>query len=131
MSATSVTLRGRVSAEARMVDTCTVQRVTGSSTDQDTGVVTPTTTTIYTGKCRIRQAVEVGRPLDSGQAQRYMQHSILSIPIASAVLLVDDVVTITASALTANLVGRTWHVRAVSGDTNTTAARYEIAEVTS
>jgi hypothetical protein len=131
VSATSVTLRGRAFAKARMLDTCAVTRPGAPTTDPDTGVVTPTTTTIYTGKCRIRQAVVMDRPLESGQAQRYVQHSILSVPIASPVLLTDDIVTFTASALTANLVGRTWHVRGVSGDTDATAARYEVIEVTS
>lgn len=132
MSATTVTLRGRKAAEARMVDTGAVTRPGAPVTDPDTGVTTyPNATTIYTGKARIRQAVVMDRPLESGQAQRYIQHSILSLPIAAAVLLTDDVFTMTASALTANLVGRTWHVRGVSGDTNATAAKYEITEITS
>lgn len=131
MSATSVTLRGRAAAEARMLDTGTVTRPGTPTTDPDTGVVTPTSTTIYTGKCRIRQAVVMDRPLESGQAQRYVQHSILSLPIAAPALLTDDIFTMTTSALTANLVGRTWHVRGLSGDTNATAARYEVVEVTS
>lgn len=131
MSATTVTLRGRKAAEARMLDSCAVVRPGTPTTDPDTGVVTPVTTPVYTGKARIRQAVVMDRPLESGQAQRYVQHSILSLPIAAAVLLTDDIVTFTASALTANLVGRTWHVRGLSGDTNATAAKYEVTEVTS
>ena len=131
MSVTTVTLRGRAAAEARMLDTAAVSRPGTPTSNADTGVTTPVTTPIYTGKCRIRQAVVMDRPLESGQAQRYVQHSILSVPIAAPVLLTDDIVTITASALTANLVGRTWHVRGLSGDTDATAAKYEIAEVTS
>lgn len=131
MSATTVTQRGRLFALARMLDTCTVTRLTGSSTDPETGVVTPTTSTVYTGRCRIRQAIVMDRPLSSGEAQRYIQHSILSIPTTAALLLSDDTVTITASALTPILVGRTWHVRATSGDTNSTASRYELVEITS
>lgn len=131
MSATSVTLRGRAAALDRMLDTGTVTRTTGSTTDPETGVVTPTTATIYTGKCRIRQAVIMDRPLQAGGAQRYIQHSILSVPITAARLFTDDLFTLTASALTPTLVGRTWRVRALGGDTNATAARYEIAEITS
>jgi hypothetical protein len=114
-----------------MLDTCTVTRLTGSSTDPETGIVTPTTSAIYTGRCRIRQAVVMDRPLTSGEAQRYIQHSILSVPTTAALLLTDDLVTVTASALTPVLVGRLWHVRALSGDTNSSASRYELAEVTS
>lgn len=131
MSATTVTLRGRRAAEARMLDTCAVTRPGIPTSNLDTGVTTPVTTLIYTGKCRIRQAVVMDRPLESGQAQRYVQHSILSLPIAAPVLLTDDIVAFTAAALTANLVGRTWHVRGVSGDTDATAAKYEVTEITS
>lgn len=131
MSATSVTLRGRAFGEARMLDTCAVTRPGTPTTDPDTGVVTPSSTTIYTGNCRIRQAVVIDRPLESGQAQRYVQHSILSLPITAPALLTDDIVTFTASALTPILAGRTWHVRGLSGDTNATAAKYEVTEITS
>ncbi len=131
MSATSVTLRGRAFAEARMLDTGAVTRPGTPTVNQDVGSTTPTSTAVYTGKCRIRQAVVMDRPLESGQAQRYVQHSILSLPIAAPALKTDDIFTLTASALTANLIGRTWHVRGLSGDTDATAARYEIAEVTS
>lgn len=131
MSATTVTQRGRLFALARMLDTGTATRLVSSSTDPETGVVTPTTSTIYTGRCRIRQAVVMDRPLTSGEAQRYLQHSILSLPTTAPLLLSDDLFTLTASALTPILVGRLWHVRALSGDTNSTASRYELVEVTS
>lgn len=131
MSATTVTLRGRKAAEARMQDTCAVTRPGTPTTDPDTGVVTPVTTPVYTGKSRIRQAVVMDRPLESGQAQRYVQHSIFSVPIAAPALLTDDIVTFTASALTPILLGRTWHVRGLSADSDATAARYEVAEITS
>ena len=131
MSVPTITARGRLFALARMLDTCTVTRLTGSATDPETGVVTPTTPTIYTGKCRLRQAVVMDRPLTAGEAQRYIQHTVLSIPITAAALASDDTVTVTASALMPILVGRTWHVRALAGDSDMTAARYELVEVTS
>jgi hypothetical protein len=61
MSATTATLRGRLAAEANMVDACTIQRVTGTTTNDTTGVVTPTYTTIYSGKCRMQQTVPVSK----------------------------------------------------------------------
>jgi hypothetical protein len=131
MSIFSVTTRGRAFALARMLDTCTVTRQTSNPTDPDTGVGAPVNSTIYTGKCRIRQAIVMGRPVVSGEAQQYQQHSVLSLPLTAAVLAVDDLVTPTASALTPTLIGRKFRVRALAGDTSETAARYEVMEFTS
>lgn len=54
MSRASVLARGRLMAEAGMIDTCTITRVTGSTLDTTTGVVTPTTMTVYSGPCRLQ-----------------------------------------------------------------------------
>lgn len=51
MSVRSVLSRGRAAALQLMVDTCTVERKTGSSFDETTGAVTGTWTTVYTGAC--------------------------------------------------------------------------------
>jgi hypothetical protein len=129
MSATSITLRGRIAAEALMVDTCTIKRLTGSSTDQDTGVVTPTYSTTYTGKCRLKLPTAVARPITVGEAQEFTQHPILSLPATTTGIEVDDIVTITASLLMPSLVGRVFHVRAKPGQSHMTAARFEIMEI--
>jgi len=129
MSATSITLRGRTAAEALMVDTCQIQRVASLATDPDTGVVTPTYSTVYTGKCRLKLAVAVARPLTVGEAQEFTQHPILSLPATTTGILVDDILTVTASLLMPILVGRVFHLRAVPGQTHMTAARFEIFEI--
>lgn len=129
MSATSITLRGRIEAEALMVDTCTITRVVSTTTDPDTGVVTPTYSTIYTGKCRLKLAVAVARPLKAGEAQEFSQHPILSLPATTTGVLVDDILTITASLLMPSLVGRVFHVRAQPGQSHMTAARFEVMEI--
>ena len=129
MSATSITLRGRVAAEALQVDTCTIQRVVSLATDPDTGVVTPTYSTIYTGKCRLKLSVAVARPLTVGEAQEFTQHPILSLPATTTGIQVDDLLTITATLLMPSLVGRVFHLRAVPGQSHMTAARFEIMEI--
>lgn len=131
MSATSVTLRGRVAAEALMVDACTITRVVSASTDPDTGVVTPTYSTIYTGKCRLKLPVAVARPVTVGEAQQFTQHPILSLPATTTGVQVDDILTITTSLLMPSLVGRIFHVRAVPGQSHMTAARFEVMELMS
>lgn len=131
MSRESVTLRGRVSAEQGMVDACTIQRVTGTSTNDTTGAVTPTYSTVYSGKCRIQQTVPVSKPADIGQAQVWLQRLTLQVPIAVTGINSDDLVTVTASALDPDLVGRTFHVRELGHKTHMTARRVQLEETTS
>lgn len=131
MSATSITLRGRVAAEALMVDACTITRKTPASTNPETGQIAYTTTTVYSGKCRLKLPVAVARPLTVGEAQEFTQHPVLSVPAATTGVLVDDIVTITASLLMPSLVGRVFHVRAVPGQSHMTAARFEVMEIMS
>lgn len=128
-AATAAIQHGRIRAEALMVDTCSIKRVTSSSTDPDTGVVTPTYATVYTGKCRLKLASAVARPLTVGEAQVFLQHPTLSLPAATTGVQIDDIVTITASALLPSLVGRVFHVRGLPGASHMTAARFEIMEV--
>ena len=129
MSATSATLRGRAAAEALQVDTCTITRIVSTTTDPDTGVVTPTYSTIYTGKCRLKLPVAVARPLKVGEAQEFTQHPILSLPALTTGVQVDDILTVTASLLMPSLVGRVFHIRAVPGQSHMTAARFEVMEI--
>lgn len=114
-----------------MVDTCTITRTATSVVDPDTGVITGTTTTVYTGKCRLKLPVAVARPLTVGEAQEFLQHPILSLPATTTGVQINDLLTITASLLMPVLVGRTFRIRAVPGQSHMTAARFEVMEVMS
>ena len=131
MSRETTTLRGRAAAESGMVDACTIQRVTGNSTNDTTGVVTPTYSTIYSGKGRVQQTVPVSKPHEVGQAAVWLQRLELQVPMAVTGIASDDLVTITASLLDADLVGRTFHVRELGHKTHMTARRIQLEEVTS
>jgi hypothetical protein len=131
MSATTATLRGRLAAEANMVDACTIQRVTGTTTNDTTGVVTPTYTTIYSGRCRVQQVVPIAKPAHVGEAAVWLQRLVLQVPMSVTGIASDDLVTITASLLDPDLVGRTFHVRELGHKTHMTARRVQLEEVTS
>jgi Family of unknown function (DUF6093) len=131
MSATTATLRGRAAAENLMIDACTVQRVTGSATNDTTGVVTPTYSTIYTGKCRVQQVVPIAKPANVGEAAVWLQRLVLQLPMSVVGIQSDDLVTITASVLDGDLVGRTFHVRELGHKTHATARRVQLEEITS
>jgi hypothetical protein len=135
MSATSAVLAGRRAAEALMVDTCTIRRVTGQATDDTTGKVTPTYSTIYSGKCKLQalgsQGQAPARPHSIAEAQVFLQQIELHVPMSVTGVQADDLVTVTASSLDADLVGRTWHVRALSHKSFQTARRFGLEEVLS
>lgn len=130
MSATSVTLRGRAKAESLMQDACTVKRLTGSASDPDTGVVTPTYTTVYTGRCKVQQ-VPSGAQSTVGEATITQSPLTLHIPASATGPTTDDIATITACVLDPELVGRVFHLTAPAHKSFATARRLPMSEVTS
>jgi len=133
MSAASLIARGRIAALALMVDACVITRVTGQSTNSQTGVVTDTVATLYTGKCRVQRMPSGGiaRPATVAEAQLYQTPLTVQVPISVSGVIVDDLVTITASALDADLVGRQFWVKDPDGGskTHTTMHRLGCEEV--
>ncbi|HWB36616.1 MAG TPA: DUF6093 family protein [Rugosimonospora sp.] len=134
MSAQSTLARGRAAAEALMVDTCTVTRETGRTTDPVTGVVTPATSTVYTGKCKLAQAggggAQAGGGSSSsvGNAAPTVVSYELHLPITAAEVRPGDWVSVT-STLDPQLDGRRWVVAGHMGKTYATARRLPIQEV--
>ena len=133
MSAASTMLRGRRAAEGLMVDTCTVTRLNPGSTTDGVGNVIKTFTTIYTGKCKIQrtQRPANARPTSVGEAEEFLTRLELHVPTSVTAIASDDIVTVTASAYDAALVGRVFHVRALAHKSFATAHRFGIEEVTS
>jgi hypothetical protein len=129
MSVTSALARGRTAAAALMVDACTIARPTGESTSG--GVVTQTTTQIYSGKCRIQERDSAGGGLTVGEAYRIVRRLELQIPVSAPQLLEGDRVTVTASALDPQMVGKTYAVRDTLAKTHATCRRATVIEVTS
>lgn len=133
MSATSATLRGRRFAEAQMVDACTVKRLVSSTVNPDTGQIGATSyTTIYTGKCKVQQLAPATVPTAVGQAAEFVGQLMLHLPVSavtSANVAPDDLVTITAAALDASLVSRTFRLRGPAHKTYATARRLPMVEV--
>lgn len=131
MSAISAIQRGRVAAEALMLDAVTVQHQTGTSTDQETGAVTPTWSTVYSGKAKIQQAAPSTTPTTIGEASVFVGQLVLHLPVTAATALVqpDDLVTVTSCELDTSLVGKTFRLRGPAHKTFMTARRFPIVEV--
>jgi hypothetical protein len=131
MSRENVLAAGRRAAEAGMVDTCTIRRISGETTDEDTGQVTATHEMLYTGPCRVQQQGQQSRPEQPGEAYVLMLRLELQLPMSVTGLAVDDQVTIDASAHDADLVGRVFRVRDLAHKSHATARRMGCEEVTS
>lgn len=129
MSAASVLARARTAAARLMVDACTVRRVTSSATDQDTGVVTPTYTTVYTGACKVQQPAPASGPSVVGEAEVFVGQLQLHIPVTATGPAPDDLVTITACVHDADLVGRAFHLRGPAHKSFASARRFPMVEV--
>jgi hypothetical protein len=131
MSAASALARGRTAAEALMQDACTIRRVTGESTGAG-GVITPTYgPDLYAGKCRVQTKAETGAATDVGEATVYVGRHEVQLPISVLGLAEGDQVTITASVLDPDLVGKVFTVRDITAKTHLTARRLVVTEVTS
>lgn len=129
MSIQTALARGRAAAEALMVDTCTITRTIGESTVG--GVVTPTTSTIYSGKCRMQVRQETGAGQNVGEAFVVVQRLELQLPMSVPELREGDIVTMTAAALDPQLAGKTYAVRDAVAKTHLTSRRVTVLEVTS
>jgi uncharacterized protein DUF6093 len=131
VTADSLIVRAQAAAQALMVDTCTVRRVTGTSTNTTTGAVTPTYSTIYTGACKVQQRQAIARPETIGEATVFISRLELHLPVTVTGVASDDLVTVTASVHDADLVGRTFHIRELAHKSFLTARRFSMIEVTS
>jgi hypothetical protein len=131
MSASLTALRGQTAAIALMTDACTITR-TSQVTNLQTGVVTNTTTTIYTGRCKFQQLVTGGlaRPVSVGEAEVWQLPLHVHVPMTVTGVRVGDIVTASASVLDPDLVGRTFWVRELFHKSYATARRLGLEEVT-
>lgn len=131
MTAQSAIQQGRIAAEALMLDSCSITRVTGPAGPLDpvTGEKTPPpTATVYEGKCRIQTyEPQESRP-ESGDHAYAVQRYSVHIPVGP-VVRVDDVVTVTSATLDPDLVARRYKVMGLLHKTYATANRLLVDEI--
>lgn len=131
MSAESAVLQGRAAAEAIMRDSCTITRVTGEPgpINEETGEREPApTTTVYSGKCRVQTYEPQESTPDSGAHTYTVQRYAIHVPVGTPAQ-VDDDITITASVMDPDLVGRRYVVTALLHKSFATANRLAVEEI--
>jgi len=116
----------RAQAESLMLDTCTVCPVTG--VNESTGAPT-LGTGVYTGKCKVQTSQAQEANPEAGGATFTVQRYAVHVPVGAFVPVVGHVVTITAAALDAGLVGRQYRVVALLHKSLATAYRLAVEEV--
>lgn len=123
--------QGRHAAERRMVDTCTIRRRTGETTDDFSGTVTATylSPDPYAGKCRVQQHPARAEEQDAGQDYLRLLRLEVQLPISAIGLKVGDVVTLTTSR-DPDLLGREFRVRDLAHKTDATSRRVQCIERT-
>jgi hypothetical protein len=129
MSRAALVARAQAAAEAGMADTCTIRRQTGQATDDFSGVVTPTWTSLYAGKCRVQHSRPQSEQYDVGENYQLQLRLILQLPMSVTGLEVGDQVTITASQ-DPDMVGRVFLTRDLFHKTDASARRIGVTEGT-
>jgi hypothetical protein len=130
VSAADALLAGRREAEALMIDACTVTRPGESITDPETGEVTPSSTPVYSGPCKVQQTISQASNPTAGSHAFTVQDSRVDFPVSAGPLAVDDVVTITSSVLDPQLVGSVFRVVELFHKSMATAQRTRVEQVT-
>lgn len=133
MAAISALLRGRRAAEKLMIDQCIVRRVTGK-TQGPGGVLTPVTTVLYEGKCRlmVRTRERLGGSwVEAGEAQVIASRLELHIPTSAPEVQEGDRVEMVSSTLDPLIAGKVFVARDSMVKTFVTARRITVIEVSS
>jgi Family of unknown function (DUF6093) len=135
VSAATALARGRAAVEALMVDACEIRRRgAGGSVDDDTGVITPDRSTLYTGKCRVQQQSMGGaaRAQTPGEDYQLLLGLEVQLPVVgSEGLQVGDEIEITAAAHDTDLVGQVFLIRDLFAKTHATSRRVGVTRRTS
>lgn len=126
---TSALPQFQAQAESLMRDTCIIREVTGNTTGPD-GVVTPTYSTVYEGKCRIQSRRPYPSEPDAGEHQWTEVPVEIHLPVSgSDGVGTGQLVEIQTSVDPLN-VGRKFRVRSGDRKAFQSALRLLVEEIT-
>lgn len=125
--------RGRAAAQALMTDAGYVRRPGAPTTNETTGVVTPTWSDVYAssgtpGALRVQQGLGA-TDAEAGQNLSQLAGLVVSLPITEGDVRPGDQVVISTSAYDPALVGRIFTVTRVLAKSHATARRLWCEEV--
>lgn len=114
-----------------MTDHCIITRGSGLPVlDETTGQYPPPSNTIYSGPCRLQFRDVQGRGQNRRRGEQFavVNRTIITIPATSAGMVTGDIVTVTAAAFNAQIVGARYKVRSMMDKSQPTAIRLECEE---
>ena len=113
-----------------MVDECTIRRLAGKVTDPDTGASVPSYDVLYTGKCKVQNAMAQAARTDAGEDYLLLLRLEVHLPMSVAGLKAGDEIVITAAAHDSDLPGRIFRIHDLAHKTYATARRVGVLEKT-
>lgn len=131
MNVSSVLARGQRAAEARMIDSCVIERAAGKTTD-DYGNEVTTYEPVYEGKCRVMSWAVATTSPDVGQQRMDLLRFFLHVPVSARGIRVNDRVRMLTSRdpeLTEP--DRTFRIENLAHKTDQTARRLPVEEIVS
>ncbi len=123
MDAASVIRNGRAMARRYMEATGTTVTLGRNTGALDPETFEPIPTIVYSGPGRVQTNENVVETVEVGGGSVTVQRYAVHIPVGDFTPQIDDVVTVTACALDANLVGRVFLVRGLLHKSAATAYR--------
>lgn len=119
----------RADAESLMTDACTVTRAGDEPVlNEDTLEYETGTDPVHAGKCRVQAGTSLATEREAGDRLTFGTRVVVSLPLTVDGVESGDLVTVTASAYTPQLVGRAYRVRSVVTKSHPTALRLECEE---
>lgn len=112
-----------------MVDACTVGRPGEPVLNEGTGVLSPSLAPVYSGACKFQATISSAANPVSGEHRFTVQDLRFDLPVSAGPLAVNDLVTVTASLLDPQLVGRVYRVAELFHKSFATAQRSRVEEV--
>ena len=93
-----------------MQDQCLIRRVTGETTDQETGKVVPLYDDVYTGKCKLQSYEGYEQSKTAAETTVTVQRMSVHLAVGAYRINVGDIVEITASRMDPMLTGRKFRI---------------------
>ena len=93
-----------------MQDQCLIRRVTGETTDRETGKVVPIYSDVYTGKCKLQSYEGYEQSRTAAETTVTVQRMSVHLPVGAYRINVGDIVEITASRMDPMLTGRKFRI---------------------
>lgn len=116
-------------AEALMVDTCRIERPGEAVTDPETGVVAPSYTLVYEGKCKVQSTQPQSRSAEAGGAVFTVLDTRLDIPIGAGPVAPADRVTMLTGVYNPALIGNVYRITEPFEKSWPTAQRLRVEEL--